>query len=146
MAPLMSYTGQLFGQNQRRDITMQSIFQQSRSGRSANAQLPSDHADISDLPHHLLRSRRANLPEVSELQAIRHFTRLSQLNFAIDAQLYPLGSCTMKYNPCGVRRAVTNKAFLNRHPLMPASDSQAYLACLYELQLYLAGMMGMRET
>src|SRR5689334_15861232 len=51
------------------------------------------------IPNHLLRKRKPRLPEVTEFQVVRHFTRLSRLNFSIDANFYPLGSCTMKYNP-----------------------------------------------
>ena len=62
---------------------------------------------------------RAALPEVSELQAVRHFTRLSQLNFSIDTHFYPLGSCTMKYNPRACNQFAMLPEFLGRHPLAP---------------------------
>jgi len=75
----------------------QLIFEHSRPGRSAEAQYPLD-APAPSLPEHLRRRSTPLLPEVSELQAVRHFTRLSQLNFSIDTHFYPLGSCTMKYN------------------------------------------------
>ena len=61
------------------------------------------------------------LPEVSELQAVRHFTRLSQLNFSIDTHFYPLGSCTMKYNPRACNQYAMLPEFLGRHPLAPES-------------------------
>ncbi len=76
----------------------QLIFEHSRAGRSAAAQYPLD-APPAGLPENLRRRSAPLLPEVSELQAVRHFTRLSQLNFSIDTHFYPLGSCTMKYNP-----------------------------------------------
>jgi len=76
----------------------QLIFEHSRAGRSAEAQYPLD-APAADVPENLRRRSAPMLPEVSELQAVRHFTRLSQLNFSIDTHFYPLGSCTMKYNP-----------------------------------------------
>ncbi|MBL4622872.1 MAG: hypothetical protein JKY89_10780 [Immundisolibacteraceae bacterium] len=84
------------------------IFEIGQTGRSNAAQsagmTSADAASITaDLPQELLRTELSGLPEVSELQAVRHYTRLSQLNFSIDTQFYPLGSCTMKYNP----RAVT---------------------------------------
>ena len=61
----------------------------------------------------------AVLPEVSELQAVRHYTRLSQLNFSIDTHFYPLGSCTMKYNPRACNQYAMLPEFLGRHPLAP---------------------------
>ena len=83
------------------------------------------------------------LPEVSELQAVRHYTGLSAKNFAIDRQFYPLGSCTMKYNPRGAHRAASQTGFLNRHPLAPEAVSQGFLACLYDLQEILKAVTGM---
>nr|MCU0977146.1 aminomethyl-transferring glycine dehydrogenase subunit GcvPB [Steroidobacteraceae bacterium] len=73
------------------------IFEISRPGRAAGSQHPP--AAEAAVPAHLARRSRPMLPEVSELQAVRHFTRLSQMNFSIDTNFYPLGSCTMKYNP-----------------------------------------------
>ena len=77
------------------------IFEYSVPGRGAEDQWPRDPgpAAADDLPANLRRAGRPLLPEVSELEAVRHFTRLSQLNFSIDTHFYPLGSCTMKYNP-----------------------------------------------
>ncbi|MGH8302996.1 MAG: aminomethyl-transferring glycine dehydrogenase subunit GcvPB, partial [Steroidobacteraceae bacterium] len=77
------------------------IFEYSVSGRGAEDQWPRDPgaAATDDLPAKLRRTARPLLPEVSELETVRHFTRLSQLNFSIDTHFYPLGSCTMKYNP-----------------------------------------------
>ncbi|HIG79430.1 MAG TPA: aminomethyl-transferring glycine dehydrogenase subunit GcvPB, partial [Cycloclasticus sp.] len=75
------------------------IFEQSHRGRASHAQLPADIDALSTLPAAALRSSKPNLPEVSEMQVVRHFTRLSQKNFSIDTHFYPLGSCTMKYNP-----------------------------------------------
>ncbi len=123
----------------------QLIFELSRSGRRAYAQAPKpvDDKHLSDLPAKLRRKERPGLPEVSELQVVRHYTRLSQKNFAIDKQFYPLGSCTMKYNPRGANRAAMLPGFLGRHPLAPESHSQGYLACLYELQEILHEVTGM---
>ena len=72
------------------------------AGRSRRERSVAAHpgaAALADLPAALRRARPPQLPEVSELEAVRHFTRLSQLNFSIDTHFYPLGSCTMKYNP-----------------------------------------------
>jgi glycine dehydrogenase subunit 2 len=119
------------------------IFKKGSQGRFASAQAPKEVADIADLPEALLRKEPALLPEVSELQAVRHFTNLSRRNFSIDTQFYPLGSCTMKYNPKGAQRAASLPGFLNRHPLAPESHSQGYLACVYDLQNILKEVTGM---
>jgi len=74
------------------------IFEKSRAGRRATAQAPLNPS-ATDIPESLLRDDEPRLPEVSELQVVRHYTRLSQKNFSIDTNFYPLGSCTMKYNP-----------------------------------------------
>ena len=86
----------------------------------------------------------AGLPEVSELQAVRHFTRLSQLNFSIDTHFYPLGSCTMKYNPKACNQYAMLPELLNRHPLAPESTGQGILQILFELQEMLKEVTGMR--
>jgi glycine dehydrogenase subunit 2 len=118
------------------------IFQHSRTGRSAVAQYP--HDVKADVPESLRRKQPAKLPEVSELQAVRHFTRLSQLNFSIDTHFYPLGSCTMKYNPRACNQYAMLPEFLSRHPLGPDSAGQGFLACMYELQEMLKEVTGMK--
>lgn len=120
------------------------IFEQSRPGRRAAAQAPATRAEVNDIPAHLLRDKPARLPEVSELQAVRHFTRLSQKNFSIDTHFYPLGSCTMKYNPRASNRLAMLPGFLQRHPLARDSTGQGLLACLYELQHMLEDVTGMK--
>ena len=121
------------------------IFEYSRPGRGARDQWPhTPVAAIGDLPNALRRSRRPLLPEVSELDAVRHFTRLSQLNFSIDTHFYPLGSCTMKYNPKACNQYAMLPEFLGRHPLAPESHGQGVLACLYELQEMLQEVTGMQ--
>ena len=87
---------------------------------------------LSDIPDHLLRTKSPQLPEVSELQAVRHYTNLSKKNFSIEGQFYPLGSCTMKYNPRAAHKAASLPGFLNRHPLAPENISQGFLECLYD--------------
>lgn len=119
------------------------IFKKGSQGRYATAQAPKNVAEIADLPESVLRKEPALLPQVSELQAVRHFTNLSRRNFSIDTQFYPLGSCTMKYNPKGAQRAASLPGFLNRHPLAPESHSQGYLACVYDLQNVLKEVTGM---
>ena len=122
------------------------VFEFSREGRGAVAQWPAATAGVpaADIPASLRRSERPLLPEISELEAVRHFTRLSQLNFSIDTQFYPLGSCTMKYNPKACNQYAMLPEFLGRHPLAPESSGQGLLACLYELQEMLKEVTGMR--
>jgi len=119
------------------------IFEHSRPGRSAEAQYPLGEVTPS-IPAALRRTKAPLLPEVSELQAVRHFTRLSQLNFSIDTHFYPLGSCTMKYNPRACNQYAMLPGFLGRHPLAPESTGQGVLQCLYELQEMLKEVTGMR--
>lgn len=101
---------------------------------------------IPEIPMALLRQTKPKLPECSELDVIRHYTLLSQQNFSIDTNFYPLGSCTMKYNPRGVHRAASIGAFLNRHPLTPEDHSQGTLQALYHLQELLAEITGMKQV
>ena len=119
------------------------IFEHSRPGRRAPAHAPRETASVSDLPQALLRTTPPALPEVSELQAVRHYTRLSQRNFSIDTHFYPLGSCTMKYNPRAANRLAMLPGFLARHPLGPVEHGQGFLACLWELQEMLKAVTGM---
>ncbi|MDH3806057.1 MAG: aminomethyl-transferring glycine dehydrogenase subunit GcvPB, partial [Gammaproteobacteria bacterium] len=118
------------------------IFEKSRHGRRAFAQAPVGTSDV-DLPKSLLRQDRPRLPEASELQVVRHYTRLSQKNFSIDTQFYPLGSCTMKYNPRACNSLALLPGFAGRHPLGPVSHGQGFLKCMYELQEMLMAVTGM---
>lgn len=121
----------------------QLIFELSQAQRNAHAQIFADENVQLDLPENLLRQDAPVLPEVSELQVVRHFTRLSRNNFAIDTHFYPLGSCTMKYNPRGVHKLAMLPDFLARHPLADSEHSQGYMSCVYELQNILADVTGM---
>ncbi|MGB4333359.1 MAG: aminomethyl-transferring glycine dehydrogenase subunit GcvPB [Chromatiaceae bacterium] len=118
----------------------------SRPGRRASAQAPLSRAEVGDLPAQLRRANPPALPEVSELQAVRHYTRLSQQNFSIDTHFYPLGSCTMKYNPRACHSLASLPGFLARHPLAPGTHGQGILACLHELQELLAEVTGMHAV
>lgn len=122
------------------------IFKQSRKGRGAHAQFPKPSAKITDIPAIALRKDIPLLPEVSELQAIRHYTNLSKKNFSIDTHFYPLGSCTMKYNPRGVNQYALLEGFLNHHPLSLEINSQGFMACAYELQQILEAVTGMKAA
>lgn len=119
------------------------IFEQSQVGRQAKAQAPKQTSGTCSIPEEFRRKSPPRWPSCSELQVVRHFTRLSQKNFAIDTNFYPLGSCTMKYNPRGVQKAASLAGFLNRHPLATEQASQGFLQALYELQTYLLDITGM---
>lgn len=122
------------------------IFEQSEKNRVNKAQLLKNKNALPSLPEALRRQVPPQLPCCSELQVVRHFTKLSQKNFSIDTHFYPLGSCTMKYNPRGVYHAASLPGFLNRHPLTPEQYSQGYLQILFELQQYLANITGMQAV
>jgi glycine dehydrogenase subunit 2 len=118
------------------------IFEHSRTERSATAQAPTYTPKV-DLPDRFLRKSGMNLPEVSEMQAVRHYTQLSQKNFSIDTHFYPLGSCTMKYNPRACNSLAMLPELMNRHPYAPESHSQGFMTLLYELQEMLTEVTGM---
>ncbi|MFO8023802.1 aminomethyl-transferring glycine dehydrogenase subunit GcvPB [Thiohalophilus sp.] len=122
------------------------IFEQSRSGRTNPPQAPLQDVAIDDIPDQFRRQSKPSLPEVSEMQAVRHYTRLSQKNFSIDTHFYPLGSCTMKYNPRGCNTLAMLPGFLRRHPMSPDSMSQGFMACMYELQEMLKDVTGMKAV
>ena len=119
------------------------IFEQSVMGRQASAQAPTVSKRAHSIPSEFLRKTPPRWPACSELQVVRHFTRLSQKNFSIDTHFYPLGSCTMKYNPRGVQKAASLPGFLSRHPLANESDSQGFLNILHSLQEYLSEITGL---
>lgn len=129
-------------------IEQTTIFDIGVPGRRAFAQRVQDAPDgptaLADIPADMLREKLPALPEVSELQAVRHYTNLSRKNFSIDTQFYPLGSCTMKYNPRGAHKAASLPGFLSRHPLAPEAASQGFLGCMYDLQEILKDVTGMQ--
>jgi glycine cleavage system P protein (glycine dehydrogenase) subunit 2 len=120
----------------------------SRPGR-LGMQVPSDPAISSRFkdPSSLIpaKSRRTTLklPELSELQVLRHFNRLSQMNFSVELGMYPLGSCTMKYNPKVSEAVASSDGMKNAHPLQPQETVQGLLSIFYELERYLAEITGM---
>ena len=120
------------------------IFEHSRPGRRNYSQAPLVKTEVQDIPAKLRRSKRPLLPEVSEMQTVRHYTNLSRKNFSIDTQFYPLGSCTMKYNPRACNSLAMLPQFLGRHPSAPESTGQGFLACMYELQEMLKEVTGMK--
>ncbi len=95
------------------------------------------------LPPDALRATPPPLPEIAEFDAVRHYTRLSQRNFSVDTHFYPLGSCTMKYNPKLNERIAALPGFAWLHPLQPSAQVQGMLALLHELEQHLCAITGM---
>lgn len=90
-----------------------------------------------------LKGDGPDFPDLSELDMMRHFTRLSQWNFGLESGMYPLGSCTMKYNPKTNERQAALPGFAKAHPLLPAQLSQGALKVMYDLERYLAEITGL---
>ncbi|MGV6852974.1 MAG: aminomethyl-transferring glycine dehydrogenase subunit GcvPB [bacterium] len=124
------------------------IFEHSKQGRQNGAQQLSaaDAAPSSQLPEAFKRTSKTGLPECSELEAVRHYTRLSRKNFSIDTHFYPLGSCTMKYNPRIANELAMLDGLVSRHPTAPDEISQGYLGCMFELQEILKEVTGMKAV
>jgi glycine dehydrogenase subunit 2 len=119
------------------------LFESGSPGRSA-FYWPAEGEKVSDaIPAALLRDDIPWFPELGELEVLRHFTRLSHRNFAIESQFYPLGSCTMKYNPKTNEVVARYPGFALAHPLAPAECLQGALELLYELERILAEISGM---
>ena len=95
------------------------------------------------VPAGMLRKEPAPLPEVSEIEVVRHYTHLSQRNFGVDTGFYPLGSCTMKYNPKLNEDMAVLPGFARIHPLQPENTVQGAIQLFYELERYLAEIAGM---
>jgi glycine dehydrogenase subunit 2 len=121
------------------------IFELGTPGRHGASLGKLDVPQVSSADHFGAASRSvpAALPEVSEPEAVRHFVRLSQWNFCIDSQFYPLGSCTMKYNPKVNEWAARLPGFAHLHPYLPESEVQGALHLMYELEKMLAEIAGM---
>ena len=117
------------------------IYELSAPGRCA-AHLPALDVPASPLPPaHLIRTE-LDLPEVSEVDLVRHYVRLSQLNYGVDVGMYPLGSCTMKYNPKVNEDAASISGLVATHPYQPEESVQGNLALMEALQCYLAELGG----
>ncbi len=93
-----------------------------------------------------LTAEGPDFPDLSEVDVVRHYTRLSQWNFGVDTGMYPLGSCTMKYSPKTNEKQASLSGFTGAHPLLPASLSQGALRMMFELEQYLAEITGMDAT
>jgi len=98
------------------------------------------------IPSHLLREELIGFPQLSEVDVVRHFTRLSQWNYGVDSGFYPLGSCTMKYNPKVNEEVARMKGFAQVHPYTPQEICQGILKLMYELQTHLAEITGMDDV
>ena len=127
----------------RRQQPEPTIFELSSPGREGFS-LPTRDAseEAHGLPEELLRSELEGFPEASEVDVVRHFTRLSQKNYAIDIGMYPLGSCTMKYNPRINEWAARLPGFANLHPHMPEEACQGALGLMFHLERYLMAVSG----
>ncbi|MBG0791695.1 MAG: aminomethyl-transferring glycine dehydrogenase subunit GcvPB [Desulfovibrionaceae bacterium] len=126
---------------------MKTIFEQSVAGREGC--WPCEGAaEESYIPKELLRGGEAGLPSVSELDVVRHFTRLSQRNYSVDSNFYPLGSCTMKYNPKFTEVVAGLPGFTRLHPVLPQLRGagglcQGALEVMYEIEQLLCEITGM---
>src|SRR5262249_40085365 len=124
----------------------QLLFDLSKPGRRA-ARLPA--CDVPEqpldelLPAGTIAAAPPALPELAEPQVIRHYVNLSTQNMSVDTHFYPLGSCTMKYNPKRNERAAAMPAFADLHPLQPDETIQGMLHVLYEMQHYLSEISGL---
>lgn len=124
------------------------IFEMSRAGRKAYS-LPECDVPVKPVQEimdsNLLRTEAPELPEVSELEAVRHFTQLSQKNHGVDSGFYPLGSCTMKYNPKVNETVARYSGFARLHPYQPEKTAQGALQVIYDLGGMLSEITGMDE-
>ena len=125
------------------------IFETSSPGR-VGYQLPTLDVPATDpaatIPRSALRGEIDDLPEVSEVDVVRHFTRLSKWNYGVDEGLYPLGSCTMKYNPRINEEVVRLAGLANLHPLQPVELVQGALALMWELEQALIAVTGLARV
>ena len=119
---------------------MKTIFEKSNGVSGIN--LTDEKEDLSFLKG-ALRKDEIGLPQVSELEAMRHYKELSDLNFCIEKGFYPLGSCTMKYNPKVNELLASLEGFTNLHPLISDEDCQGALELMYKLQEALKKVTGM---
>jgi len=120
------------------------LFEISRTGREGYRAPANDVGDPAvGIEAELLRDDIAGFPELSEVEVVRHYTRISQLNYSLDDGLYPLGSCTMKHNPRINERVARLAGFAETHPLQPCPTAQGNLRLMYELERDLAEITGM---
>jgi len=118
------------------------IFQKSSPGKN-RLSIPDPKEISSDKIPEKFLNKGLDLPDVSEIEAVRHYTKLSRMNFGVDTGMYPLGSCTMKYNPKINEKLSSLKGFTDLHPLSGDEDSQGIMQVLFELSDLLSGITGM---
>lgn len=123
------------------------IFELSKPGRKGYSLPKNELSDysITQLPENLLRQEAPALPEVDELTVVRHYTNMSNNNFGVDTGFYPLGSCTMKYNPKTNEEMAAHPQFTALHPLQNVETVQGALSAYYQLQRSLSEIAGMAE-
>lgn len=123
------------------------IFELSKPGRKGYSLPKNELSDysIAQFPENLLRQEDPALPEVDELTVVRHYTNMSNNNFGVDTGFYPLGSCTMKYNPKINEEMAAHPQFTALHPLQNVETVQGALAAYYQLQRSLSEIAGMAE-
>ena len=123
------------------------IFELSKPGRKGYSLPKNELSDysIAQLPENLLRQEAPALPEVDELTVVRHYTNMSNNNFGVDTGFYPLGSCTMKYNPKINEEMAAHPQFTALHPLQNVENVQGALSAYYQLQRSLSEIAGMAE-
>ena len=119
------------------------IFELSKPGRSGYSLPENEFGKAAEMPEALARKSALVLPEVSEVDVVRHYTNLSQMNFGVDTGFYPLGSCTMKYNPKINEEIAAMPGFLGLHPLQPESTVQGALEVYYNMEKSLSAITGM---
>ncbi len=119
------------------------LFESGSQGRTAFFWPAEEGLSPADIPSSLLRDDIPGFPELGELEVLRHFTRLSQRNFGIESQFYPLGSCTMKYNPKVNELIARFPGFAQLHPLTPVELLQGAMELLYTLERMLTEISGM---
>lgn len=119
------------------------IFEISKAGRNAYSLPECDVPTCGDIDSKYLRAKAPELPEVSELDAVRHFTQISQRNHGVDSGFYPLGSCTMKYNPKRNEAVARFEGFAKIHPYQPEETVQGALELIYNLSNILSEITGM---
>lgn len=122
------------------DNSEKTIFELSSSGRKG-FQYPKSDVPKTNLPESLMRDDLP-MPELSELDVVRHYTHLASLNYSVDSGFYPLGSCTMKYNPKVCEKAARMPGFMEIHPLQPIESVQGAILLLYEMQAILNEISG----
>ena len=118
----------------------------SKIGVSLPEKSAEEKAIKENIPESLLRKSDLNLPEVSEPEVVRHYTNLSTMNHHVDKGFYPLGSCTMKYNPKINDKIANLPGFANVHPLQPESSVQGALELMYDLEKMLCALTGMHAA